>query len=186
MQRYQYAPGLAFIGEMGGGLLVPQAYVFNFRRQKVEFSDDLIFSPEKQGLFQLVILPDDVTQLEPPARDLNDLTFLSNGLLLPIEATIIIQSTQATLPMAPDNTSVYQHQIHHITRLATGDEFAASPTLCKNRPPPIGYDPMRMRKEVAGKKYVIIRPDRFVYAACDTVMELKQAVSKLSNALHMK
>lgn len=179
MTKYRYSPGLGFIGEMGGGLNLPQVYAYNFRTQKVCFTDDLIFSTGKTGLFQLVILPNNIKEIEPLTRDLPDINHLSENLILSEEATVLIQSTKASL--SPAEISIPQQ----IARIAPGDEFAADPELCKNRPPPIGYDELRIQKEVRGKKYVILRPDRFVFAACDTPAQLKEAIRKLPSALHL-
>jgi hypothetical protein len=180
MTRYRHSPGLAFVGDSVGGLLLPQVYAFNFRTNKVEFTDDLIFPEDNAGLFQLLILPDKPAEVEPLTRGLEQINGLSDGLLVAEEATVIIQSTKASI--SAKDMSIPQQ----LARIATGDEFAADPILCKNRPPPIGYDELRLRKEVGGKKYVVLRPDRFVFAACDTLAELKQSVSKLSGALHLR
>ncbi|ETI26137.1 hypothetical protein G647_02914 [Cladophialophora carrionii CBS 160.54] len=179
MTRYRYTPGLAFLADSVGGLLLPQVYAFNFRTNKIEFTDDLIFSEDNTGLFQLLVLPDKVAEVEPLTRGLEDINGLSDGLLLAEEATVIIQSTKVSL--SAEDVPVQQQ----LARIAGGDEFAADPVLCKNRPPPIGYDELRLRKEVGGRKYVILRPDRFVFAACDTLAELKETVTKLSSALHV-
>lgn len=178
MTKYRYGPGLGFVGEMGGGLLLPQVYVFNFRTEGVEFTDDLIFSPNKKGIFQLLILPNTVDEVEGLTRGLEKITDISGGLLLSEEASIIIQSTKVSSSVR--GTSNQQQ----LSRLASGDEFATS-ILCKNRQPPVGYDELRLQKEVGGKKYIILRPDRFVYAACDTGRDLQKAVVRLSEALHL-
>ncbi len=179
MTKYCHSPGLAFVADEVGGLLLPQVYAFNFRTNKVEFTDDLIFSTGKKGVLQLLILPNKTEEIEMLTSDLEEINNLSGGLLLAEEATVIIQSTQASISSKGSATKPT------LARIASGVEFAADPDLCRNRPDPIGYDEMRLRKEVKGKKYVILRPDRFVFAACDTPIELKQAVSKLSTALHL-
>ena len=180
MTRYQYNPGLGFIGEMGGGLLLPQVYAFNFRTKKVEFTDDLIFSANKKGLLQLIILPDTTREIESLMTGLEGVNELAGDLVSTEEATVIVQSTNASISAV--DISIQQQ----VTRIANADEFAADPVLCKNRPPPIGYDELRVREEVRGKKYVILRPDRFVFAACNTTEELKHAVSKAPSALHIQ
>ena len=180
MTKYQYSPGLAFIDSTVGGLQLPQVYAFNFRTGEVEFTDDLIFSPAKKGLFQLLVLPDDVGEVGLLAQGLEDINCLSENLLFAEEATFLVQSTKTSI--AANDISVQQE----VARIATGEEFAVAPVLCKDRPPPVGYDELRLRKEVKGKKFLIVRPDRFIFAACDSVVELKAAVSKLSGALHLR
>ena len=180
MTKYRHGPGLAFVADEVGGLLLPQVYAFDFRSNKVKFTDDLIFSASKKGIFQLLILPNKLDDVESLTTDLEEIDILSDGLLVADEATVIIQSTEASI------LSRHPEIKQTLARIASGDEFAADPDLCKNRPNPIGYDELRLRKEVKGKKYVILRPDLFVFAACDTLLEMKQAVPKLSDALHLR
>ena len=161
-------------------MLLPQVYAFNVRTSKVEFTDDLIFSADKKGLFQLVVLPNDIREVESLARGVDDIDNIPGDLLLVEEAVFLVQSTKSSIPAK--DVSIHQE----LARIATGDEFGADTLLCKNRPPPVGYDEMRLHKEVGGKKYVIVRPDRFVFAACDTLVELKEAVSKLRSSLHLQ
>ncbi|KAK4941597.1 hypothetical protein LTR10_018474 [Elasticomyces elasticus] len=172
MTRYRHSEGLPFIPEMEGGVLLPQVYAYSFQTDKTCFTDDLIFSPGKTGLFQLLILPDDVADLDSLMDALDDVDQNSSDLIRWEEATILIQSTKAS----PGLTNMSEGGI---TRLATADEFAADSTLCGNRPPPIGYDEERLRKEIKGKKFVILRQDRFVFAACDTAEGLKEAARRL-------
>lgn len=176
MTRYRHSPGLPFLGDMGGGLLLPQVYAYNFRTRSVCFTDDLIFSPEKSGLFQLLVLPESTSEVDDLLCGLLDIDSLSNDLVRSREATVLIQSV----------TGAFQPTAAHaqdMARIATGAEFAADPVLCKSRPPPIGYDELRLKKEIGGKKYAILRHDRFVFAACDTKAELRDAAGRLISAV---
>ena len=49
-------------------------------------------------------------------------------------------------------------------RVATAEEFASSEQLCNGRPAPIGYNMYRMRDDMAERRYMIVRRDRFVFA----------------------
>lgn len=178
MTKYQYSPGLAFLDDSVGGLLLPQVYASDLRTNKISLTDDLVFSPDKKGTFQLLVLSADIREVNLLAKGLGVVDNLSDGLLLAEEATFLLQSTKTLV--SADEISTPQT----IARVATGEEFAADPVLCKNRPPPIGYDELRLCKEVKGKKYLVVRSDRFIFAACDTVAELKEAVRKLPGALH--
>ncbi|KAI1616223.1 monooxygenase [Exophiala viscosa] len=173
MTRYRHSEGLPFIPEMEGGVLLPQVYAYNFSTEKTCFTDDLIFSPDKTGLFQLLILPEDVANLDRLMSALDGMDETSSNLIRREEATILVQSIKAS----PGSVSMSKWTI---ARLATGDEFAADPVLCGNRPRPIGYDEARLQKEIKGKRFVIVRQDRFVFAACDTPEELKQAAQRLA------
>jgi hypothetical protein len=178
MTKYQHKDGLPFIPEMDGGLLLPQVYAYNFKTRKISFTDDLIFAPKKVGLFQLLILPDSIEDVDKLIKDVGDVDRISNNLIQSGQATILIQSTQASTEAAPLPKQ-------DIARLATGEEFAADPVLCNNRPEPIGYDERRLQRGVKGKKYVILRQDRFVFAACNTTAELRQAASQLGSMLSL-
>lgn len=180
MTKYRYANGHAFIGDMLGGMNLPQVYAWDLKTRKLSFTDDLLFSPNKKGLFQLLILPKSVEEIKGLTNDIKDIDTISNGLIRPDEATVLIQSTDSRLSL---NGSQYAQVI---TRLATAEEFAADPVLCKNRPAPIGYDEWQLGGEVKHKKYVVVRFDRFTFAACDTSAQLKDVVGRIEGALHMK
>lgn len=178
MTKYQHKDGLPFIPQMEGGRLLPQVYAYNFKTRKICFTDDLIFAPEKVGLFQLLILPENVEDVDKLMKDIDEVDRISNNLIQSNEATILIQSTEPT-------TEAAALARQDLARLATGQEFAADPVLCNNRPEPIGYDERRLQREVKGKKYVILRQDRFVFAACNTTAELRQAASQLGSILSL-
>lgn len=180
MTRYRYANGFPFIGDMSGGINLPQVYACDLQTKHLSFTDDLLFSPRKKGLFQLLILPSSIDELEELKNGLGDIDTISNGLVRADEATVIIQSTDSRLSL--DGRQYDQV----VTRLATADEFAADPVLCKNRPPPIGYDEWRLAKEVKNKKFVVLRFDRFTFALCDTSAQLKEAVGRIERVLHLK
>lgn len=174
--RYRHRQGLPFLADGHGGLLFPQVYVWNFRTNRVAFSDDLIFAPAKKGLFQLVMLPafaDEAYQLQNSVIDLAQSKYVDA-----VEATTIIQShrlpSQITKHLTSDDTTV--------ARVATSEEFADS-LLCQGRPAPRYYDPFRMAKETKGMKYVLVRPDRFIYSACQTLEELKKALLEMDSVL---
>ena len=179
MTRYRHSQGLPFIPGMEGGVLLPQVYALDFKTNKVRFTDDLIFSPEKTGLFQLLILPENVGEVDRLTADLHELDKISGPLLFLSEATVIIQSSNSNFT----TTTSENLTLSSIARIATASEFAADSVLCKNRPPPIGYDEHRLKREVHGKKFVLVRYDRFVFAACNTLSELKYAVGEVSGAV---
>ena len=92
--------------------------------------------------------------------------------LVPDEATFILLET--TSPAMRSTT-----EDRDIFRLATGTEFGADESLCRGRPQPQNYDPFRLSKEVDGKTFVILRPDRFVFAACDSRTDFLGAIESL-------
>lgn len=178
MVRYQWQAGMgmAFLHELGGGQNFPQVYAVSLgpaqppQTGQVLFTDDIIFSPQKQGLFQVVVIVQPGTNPRDVEADFDGLEEASSGALKDGEATHFLNSTRTT-PL--------EFKRRDIHRIATAAEFAADPVLCKGRPAPKGYDPYRMSEAVGNKKFVILRPDRFVYAACDTKAELFFAAQTL-------
>jgi hypothetical protein len=177
MCRYAYSPGLHFLAELGGGVLLPQVYARALvpNMSGIFFTDDVIYAPGKQGLFQLIILLDSTAELFTTLRQLRslDIDGLSNNLVKQSECVTIIHDLMATLPESQQKE--FGNQQSQIIRAASGAEFAAS-MLCKDRPEPRYYEPYRIREEVRGRKFVLIRPDRFVFAACTNIEELSGAL----------
>ncbi|UKZ74770.1 hypothetical protein TrVFT333_002440 [Trichoderma virens FT-333] len=176
MVRYQWQEGMgmAFLPRLGGGGNFPQVYAVSVantpRSEKVLFTDDIIFSPQKQGLFQVVVILQPHRIVDGVDAALRGLQGISNGAIRDGEATVFINTTKA----APCDLKG-----RHVYRLATAAEFADDPVLSAGRPEPKGYDPHRMSKEVGNKTFVILRPDRFVFAACDTRSDLVYAAETL-------
>ncbi|PNP47870.1 hypothetical protein TGAMA5MH_00922 [Trichoderma gamsii] len=176
MTRYQWRDqmGMAFLHMLGGGGNFPQVYAVRVsntpRNERVSFTDDIIFGPQKQGLFQIVVILQHLENVDKVEMVLRGLEDLSDGALKDGEATVFINKTES-MP--------WDSKCRHMYRLATAAEFANDPILSKGRPEPKGYDPHRMSKEVGNKTFVILRPDRFVFAACDTRSDLVCAAQML-------
>ncbi|UNI15993.1 hypothetical protein JDV02_002473 [Purpureocillium takamizusanense] len=178
MTSYKWVDGkdMAFVPALGGGVNFPQVYAKRIvdketRDEPVHFTDDLIFAPDKVGMFQLVILLNKIDDQDQILcrGELERLREMSGGHLREDEVTVFLNSTQSGLGGAIAGT---------VYRLATADEFAQDPVLCANRPYPTGYDAFRMAREVGSRKFVVLRPDRFVFAATNTAVEL-HAVARM-------
>ncbi|KAN0120294.1 FAD/NAD(P)-binding domain containing protein [Hyaloscypha variabilis] len=186
MIKYEYEPGMAFLPDLAGGSCFPQVYCLPLEAGKieprVEFTDDIIFAPEKKGLFQLAVLVDKVEELETAAKALQDVEKLSQGILLSSETTFIVHNTLASF----GSTSTWPVCNGRVVRIATGSEFAADERVCGGRPEPLYYDPYRIKKEVQGRRFVILRPDRFVFAACVDKAQLDIAASRILSVLSGK
>lgn len=191
MTRYKYQPGLTFLPSHWGGSCFPQVYCvpdscdgFDEEVASVTFTDDVIYTSKKQGLFQLVVLVDNNNEIPEASAALVDINRLSGGELRAEEATFIIQrlsdsmvgnsNKPTTIHIGKDHTDVF--------RIASGAVFAES-QLCINRPEPKYFDPYHLKKEMRGRRFVILRPDRFVFASCTTKEELDEAVSQISRVL---
>ncbi|KAJ6090284.1 hypothetical protein N7486_009099 [Penicillium sp. IBT 16267x] len=167
MVRYENSSGkLPFLSEYNGGVCLPQVYckAAGNPNGDVLFTDDVIFGSQKQGLLQLVVYLKDVNELPIAQKEVMDIDDHSNGEIQAIEATFLIE----------DSSSQLSDAAHNVFRLATGDEFKESP-LCEGRPTPQFYDPLCLAKELMGRKFVIVRPDRFIFAACHSKEELWNA-----------
>ncbi|KAJ5564452.1 hypothetical protein N7513_000694 [Penicillium frequentans] len=164
MVRYEHTSDkLPFLPEYNGGVCLPQVYckAVGDPHGDVFFTDDVIFGPQKRGLFQLMVYLKDVNELPTAQKEIMDIDDHSNGEIRATDATFLIE----------DPSSQLSDAAHNVFRLATGGEFEKSP-LCERRPAPRFYDPGCLAKELKGGKFVILRPDRFVFAACSSKEEL--------------
>ena len=179
MVQYAYQEGMPFIPHLKGGKNLPQVYCRPTRDEQspVQFTDDVIWSPEKHGIFQLLVLLRAQDEVHEAARIVNGLCERYKTYLRSQEATYMVLAT--SIANSANETSG-EEEAPIIYRLATADEFAASP-LCYGRPAPQGYDPFRLGKEVDYKQFILLRPDRFVFAACNSETEADHAGQEIAN-----
>jgi hypothetical protein len=178
---YTHEEGMPFLPGMKGGVCFAQTYCVPLANADagptVQFTDDAIFAPGKKKLFQLVVLLPDADALSHTLTQLEELSPNRDtaALLSYSEATFFIPRTSN-----PDSHTdhIPNAVADRIYRTATAEEFAQS-KLCRGRPLPRGYNEDLMWESMAGKQFVIMRPDRFVFAACDTVAELDGAVKEV-------
>lgn len=203
MVQYTYQKGMtvSFLPDMGGGKCFPQVYCSPLGpppssppphppkgkeqedkgRVEVHFTDDVIFAPSKKGLFQIVALLNSVDEVADAQAALHSVS-PDPEFVLPSETTYLIHD-----PLATPSPSL--HLPLHTYRIATAEEFGADEALCGSRPKPLWYDMYRIRKEFGaggrgqGTKFVVLRPDRFVYAVCDGKDGLGEALGRLGGVL---
>lgn len=177
MTRYSYEDGMAFIPKGAGGLFLPQVYCVpltsNSTVNDMAFTDDIIFDPSKKTIFQVVVLIDKLSEVTEAAAGLADIDEVSKGELADKDATFIVQN--------PNEVASTQDTLR-LTRIATAEEFAKSP-LCSGRPFPYYYNEYRMKEDTGGHKYLIVRPDRCIYASCADKKELDDAARSLAELL---
>lgn len=182
--RYTYRDGLHFLARDGGGVLLPQVYCRSVvpRGSTVQFTDDIVHATEKLGLFQLVVLLKSASEVGPIIHQLGsfDIDELSSGFVKHAEITVIIHDLTATLS-EPQQRELETQSVR-VVRTASSSEFEVSP-LCNNRPAPRHYDPYRIAAELPGKTFVIVRPDRFTFAACATAEELCEVLRLIEPVL---
>lgn len=193
MTKYDYAPGMPFMPEYLGGKSFPQVFsapIDGPAPPIPTFTDDTIFAPNKTGIFQIVALLDSIDQFRSARADISHIQQPESLLILdPAEATYIIHGE---VPSVRDTPALLGKEIpsENIIRVLGGDEYVAAghtaAALEKQfpRPEPLYYDPNRIRKDLGNDKvYVIVRWDRFVFAACRNAVELERAVSSLESTL---
>jgi hypothetical protein len=195
MVRYDYKPGMAFLPEFGGGVCFPQGYCVPIRCRdnaeqiaSVMFTDDAIFASHKRGLFQVVVLLEHEDELDAARSVLENLGAHPTELLYEAEATFLVRDSRGMTQMYSDNksgVSVAENMLQetNVIRLTSADVFGQS-HLCRNRPKPIYFEADYLFREMNGKKFVILRPDRFVFAACATQQELVKAMNAIPKVLN--
>jgi hypothetical protein len=129
----------------------------------------------------LVVLTSHV-DIPIPWAELDNVETWSNGLVSAAHATVFVEDPRAGATGITLGLQAKERPGVSIVRVATADEFTNS-DLCSNRPEPRYYDELRIGKEVAGARYVVVRKDRFIYAACTSLVELKSALERLPSAL---
>jgi len=70
-----------------------------------------------------------------------------------------------------------------VVRIATASEFALDERMCGGRPAPLYYDEYRMLKEAKGMSFVVLRQDRFIFAACADKAQLDIAACRIDDLL---
>jgi hypothetical protein len=178
LMRYKYQPGMAFMSDLGGGAMFPQSYCVGLDHDatgqgKVRFTDDVIFSAKKKAMFQIVVLIN---------KGLGELEILIDGLKGIDSICPQLSSAEATFFIRREDVSIGEPveatKLTSVFRTATAEEFEAS-QLCVGRPAPREYREHDMWGGVSNQSYVIIRPDRFVFAACSSCQELNSAARGL-------
>ncbi|KAJ5968759.1 hypothetical protein N7501_005007 [Penicillium viridicatum] len=169
MVPYKYSPGLPFNPAHKGGTFLRQVYCKPIGKSgDVLFSDDIIFEKEKKGLVQLLVYLKDVNELTAAREAVSRIEETSKGEIPYGEVTYLVGKLEMeSRVLTQDTYSVY--------RLATSEEFAGS-HLCRGRPKPEYYDPHQLGKALGGTKFVLVRADRIVYAACDNACQLEKEV----------
>lgn len=193
MTKYDYGPGMPFMPEYLGGKSFPQVFsapIDGPAPPIPTFTDDSIFAPVKTGIFQIVALLDSIDQIRSARADISHIQHPESLLTLdPAEATYIVHGE---VPSIRDAPALLGKEIpsENIIRVLGGDEYVAAghtaAALEKHfpRPEPLYYDPNRIRKDLGNDKvYVIVRWDRFVFAACRNAAELERAVAALESTL---
>ena len=166
--RYSYLTGMPFVPDLNGGLNVPQVYCRDISG-KVYFTDDVIFRQPAAGIFRMFVYLNNNSDIPAASEILKKVEKWSHGELIANNTPFLVEHV--------DHEKVAIAKDHTVYQLATGEEFAKSP-LCIRRPDPVLYDKYQIRDKIRGK-FVIVRPDRFIFAACSEEDELKRAIESM-------
>lgn len=181
LPRYEFAEGMDFVPGLGGGALFPQSFCVGLGGRgeggSVGFTDDAIFAPRKSKMFQIVVLLED---LDGVANAREDLAVIDGACrhLSGDEATMFVPRSRIGAPHIVEDAAAAS-KYDQVFRTATAEEFESSP-LSRGRPEARGYNEMALW-DGAGcqKRYIILRFDRYVFAACSGRAELQEAAGKL-------
>jgi hypothetical protein len=181
MIRYEHSPGMPFLPNLGGGVCFPQVYCRSIEphADEIFLTDDVIWTTKNPSLFRLVVLLENLGDLDTSLGALHAIEDLSGGELRPTDAVVLLED------LSPDVTddAINQPAGPKVYRIASGDDFACS-ELCNDRPKPIGYNPFRLGEEVKKKRFIFLRPDRFVFAACNLKEEVDKAAVRVRDFLN--
>ena len=177
MIRYAHQEGMPFVEGLQGGRCLPQVYCVELSSTNPEvfFTDDVIWSHKSKGLFRLLILLESVDEVDDALHTIQPILSRFGSLLQLEQATILIEDTMSSA----EKSKLASNMDMCIYRTATAEEFAAS-KLCMGRPTPKGYNPSRLGKEMNHSRFIILRPDRFVFAACNDPLKLESAMTELA------
>ncbi|KAL3466435.1 hypothetical protein BJX64DRAFT_302165 [Aspergillus heterothallicus] len=214
LARYSHVQGMHFLPEFyAGGKLLPQVYCVAVRRRRVSFvgkeggheeeewgeyvvfSDDVLFAEGKQGIFQVLVLAKDMHEVAEVRRALrlgdgggdDKVSEWSAGYAVSSEVTFLIHDFRWRLDVADrtetETGSDDEENLSNVVRIASAEEFAQSP-LCVGRPPPLYYDAFLLQKEVGRRRFVVVRPDRFIVGAGQTLADLECILREVRAMFH--
>ncbi|KAL4989110.1 hypothetical protein BDW68DRAFT_196176 [Aspergillus falconensis] len=148
-----------------GGACLPQVYCKS--RAGTEFFTDDVLLVYLEGPNELASARETVFAIEG----------YSKGGVHIDDATYLVQDTDWSFDSADDHDST-----NSVYQLASAEDFARSP-LCDGRPEPQYYDMYYLGKVLGERKYVIVRPDRFMFAVRSNLEELQRTVVEAAEYL---
>ena len=194
MTTYQWTPGVHFLPLFEGGKSFPQVFsapVAGPAPAIPSFTDDTVFATSKSGTFQLAVILDSVDHVVTSREELQGIGKLSSitGLNLE-EATFIIHGLSGAVSTSTLG-STGKDVTENVIRVIDADAYTAAgntaeaPATGFKRHTPKFYNPDRIRVDLGrDKKYVIVRWDRIVFAACPSIRELQLAINQLDQHIN--
>ncbi|KFY79038.1 hypothetical protein V499_01921 [Pseudogymnoascus sp. VKM F-103] len=192
MTKYDWVPGMPFLPQFGGGKSFPQVFCapINGPAPPIPmFTDDAVFKAEKNGCFQIVALLDSLQQLPVALEEVKSVTTqIGNGDILDsMETTYLIQNQRGSAAGPASAHLDLLQDTSTCVRIIDAEEYTAAGagTTGFTRPNPLYYDANRIRKDLgANARYIIVRWDRMVFAACKDAAELQKAICLVDGCLN--
>jgi hypothetical protein len=181
LTKYTWQPGFPFLAAHNGGRTLPQVFCLPFHStlKKPLFTDDVIFSKNKTAMFQLVVLLEIPGEMEAARADLENVEkgSVESQFLKLNEATYLIHHNT---PSYDINAKPGPNSDHlEVAAFRIINSQRSDPSIWADLPDPQGYDGSRLMREMQGR-YVIVRPDRIVFAVCNSRWELLEASRALT------
>lgn len=191
LAKYTWSSGMnAFLPDLGGGLFLPQVYCravsgpLGGNNGEVLFTDDAIYAGSWTSVLRLVILVDRVEEISGIQDELNkvNLPMSTQGILEAQQPCFLVHDPNASLSSALEDQLIKSKTRDRVFRVATGAEFASS-KLCADRPDPQGYDMFRIRTSLKGRRFIVVRTDRFIALSTKSVQDLVKGCDRLLQTL---
>lgn len=194
MTKYDWARGMPFLPRFGGGKSFPQVFCAPIDGPAPAipmFTDDAIFKAERKCCFQIVALLDSIEQLPVAIEDMKSLTCETDTevFLDASQATYLVHNQMGSVPRSSAHLELLRDKTTCVRIIAAEEYTAAGLTQGAvatkfERPAPLYYDGNKIKKDLGPRAlYVIVRWDRMVFATCQNVAELQQAVSLVQGCL---
>lgn len=192
--RYKWQHGMPFLSQYNGGIQFPQVFaapLYEPASRIPAFTDDTIFASGKRQVFQLVVMLETANQINDVNLELDSVISPDPAVLDLAQKTYVVHSH--TTNYRPNGSSQTKLRIEDIdaVRVLSGEEYAAAGLAdIQNggtfpRPAPVFYNPDCIRTVLGEKaRFVIVRWDRIVFAACRNVQELQHAMDSIASCLH--
>jgi hypothetical protein len=195
MTRYDFTPDTPFLPNFRGGISFPQVFAAPIDQPAPSlpmFTDDIIFSKQKRGIFQVVALIRSLEQLRSVQRDIISLgaKYDKDGIVYLAETTYIVHD-QAHASLQASSFLVSPVTSENVVRVVSAEEYTAAgdteEAVTKGfpRPAPLYYDPERICNDL-GKdiSLAIVRWDRIVFASCTDLVQLEAALRLIEDVLN--
>ena len=167
MMKYRYQKGFCFLEQRQAGIYLPQVHAW--QRGKHVMTDDIIFPKSKAThFFQLLILAETLDNAQNIESQLSNLAIreLSRHMLDASNATYLISERESAEIHNSSDKFIF---------VMSSEEYekqGIEPTLP-------GYNGERIRNEVKGATFVVVRPDRFIFGVSDTITGLQDIAIKI-------